>query len=301
MLKLMLACGKVYISESRNRAALESIEKAAKLFPEAPIVNKFEDEIYNRVGYTLVSKLSPNPSTESCPLKNASFEMVKAAFETIDLQQHCGTHPRLGVVDHICFHPLAITSLELVASTAKSLAFEVGSNLQVPTYLYGAAHQEGRSLDSIRRELGYFRPDSNENQWAGGPKSQTLQLKPDEGPARAIQATGVVTIGATRWVDNYNIPVFTNDISIVRKIAKRVSGRGGGLPSVQSMALTHGGGTIEVACNLLEPARIGGDQVQLEVERLAREEGIAVGKGYYTDFSEEKIIESYLKLVQHSD
>lgn len=130
---------------------------------------------------------------------------------------------------------------------------------------------------------------------------ETLQLKPDEGPARATRGKGIITIGATRWVDNYNIPVFTNDISIVRKIAKRVSGRGGGLPSVQSMALTHGGGTIEVACNLLQPARISGDQVQLEVERLAREEGVAIGKGYYTDLSEEKIIDSYLKLVQHSD
>ncbi|XP_059285033.1 uncharacterized protein LOC132038374 [Lycium ferocissimum] len=233
--------------------------------------------------------------------QNASFAMVKAAFETIDFQEHCGTHPRLGVVDHICFHPLGATSLDLVADTAKSLGFEVGSDLQVPTFLYGAAHQEGRSLDSIRRELGYFRPNSSENQWRGGTEFETLQLKPDEGPARATQAKGVITIGATRWVDNYNIPVFTNDISIARKIAKKVSGRGGGLPSVQSMALTHGGGTIEVACNLLEPARIGGDQVQLEVERLAREEGISVGKGYYTDFSEEKIIESYLKLVQHSD
>lgn len=301
MLKLMLTCCKVYISESRNKTALESIEKAAKFFPECPIVNKFEDEIYNRVGYTLVSKLSNNDSFGSCTLKNASFAMIKAAFETIDFQEHCGTHPRLGVVDHICFHPLAITSLDLVAATAKSLAFEVGSNLQVPTFLYGAAHQEGRSLDSIRRELGYFRPNSSENQWIGGAELETVQLKPDEGPARATRAKGVITIGATRWVDNYNIPVFTNDISIVRKIAKRVSGRGGGLPSVQSMALTHGGGTIEVACNLLEPARIGGDQVQLEVERLAREEGVAVGKGYYTDLSQEKIIESYLKLVQHSD
>ncbi|PHT76594.1 hypothetical protein T459_20116 [Capsicum annuum] len=171
----------------------------------------------------------------------------------------------------------------------------------VPTFLYGAAHQEGRSLDSIRRELGYFRPNASENQWIGGTELETLQLKPDEGPAQATRGKGIITIGATRWVDNYNIPVFTNDISIVRKIAKRVSGRGGGLPSVQSMALTHGGGTIEVACNLLEPSRIGGDQVQPEVERLAREEGIAVGKGYYTDLSEEKIIESYLKLIQHSD
>ncbi|KAJ8568933.1 hypothetical protein K7X08_032670 [Anisodus acutangulus] len=127
MLKLMLACCKVYISESRNKAALKSIEKAAKLFPDVPIVNKFEDDIYNRVGYTLVSTLS---SSGFCSLKNASFAMVKVAFETIDLQEHCGTHPRLGVVDHICFHPLGTTSLNLVADTAKSLAFEVGSNLQ---------------------------------------------------------------------------------------------------------------------------------------------------------------------------
>ena len=53
MLNKMLACGKVYISESRNRAALESIEKAAKLFPEAAIMNKFVDVTYNRVGYTV--------------------------------------------------------------------------------------------------------------------------------------------------------------------------------------------------------------------------------------------------------
>lgn len=156
MLKLMLACCKVYISESRNRAALESIEKAAKLFPEVPIVNKFEDEIYNRVGYTLVSKLYPNPSTESCPLKNASFAMVKAAFETIDLQQHCGTHPRLGVVDHVCFHPLAITSLELVASTAKSLAFEVGSNLQGLSFIFLVIHPLISDISVIKIEFWYL-------------------------------------------------------------------------------------------------------------------------------------------------
>ncbi|KAK7846464.1 hypothetical protein CFP56_008002 [Quercus suber] len=88
MSKLMLACCKLYISESRNRAALESIERAAKLFPEAAIINKFEDETYNRVGYTLVSKLAPKPSGNSCHLRSAVFAMVKAAFETIDLELH---------------------------------------------------------------------------------------------------------------------------------------------------------------------------------------------------------------------
>lgn len=128
MLKMMLGCSKVYISESRNKAALASIEQAVKKFPEAIIINKFEDDTYNRVGYTLVSKLAP--VLDSCPLRNAVFAMVKAAFDAIDLSLHQGSHPRLGVVDHICFHPLASTTLDQIAATAKSVAAEVGSSLQ---------------------------------------------------------------------------------------------------------------------------------------------------------------------------
>lgn len=130
MLKLMLACCKVYISESRNRVALDSIEQAAKLFPQAAIINKFVDETYNRVGYTLVSKVTPEPSSGACLLKATVFAMVKAAFEAVDLESHCGSHPRLGVVDHICFHPLGCTSLDRTAALAKSLAADIGSTLQ---------------------------------------------------------------------------------------------------------------------------------------------------------------------------
>ncbi|PON80569.1 Formiminotransferase catalytic domain containing protein [Parasponia andersonii] len=296
MLKSMLGCCKVYISESRNRTALESIERAAKLFPEAPIINKFEDETYNRVGYTLVSKLGPQASSDPCPLRTAVLAMVKAALESIDLELHSGSHPRLGVVDHICFHPLLYASLDQAASIAKSLAADVGYGLQVPTFLYGAAQEEGRTLDAIRRELGYFKPNSCGSQWTGGLKQESLALKPDEGPAQVLPTKGVIVIGATRWVDNYNVPLFSSDISVVRRIAKRVSGRGGGLPSVQAMALAHGETVTEVACNLLNPSEVGGDRVQLEVERVAEEEGITVGKGYFTDLSQEKIIQSYTKL-----
>ena len=79
------------------------------------------------------------------------------------------------------------------------------------------------------------------------------------------QAKGVVVIGVTRWVDNYNVPILSTNIAAVRRIAKRVSGRGGGLPSVQAMALAHGEDVTEVACNLLEPSKVGGDRVQQEV------------------------------------
>lgn len=126
MCKLMLACCKVYISESRNKAALNLIERAAKRHSEAAIINKFVDETYNRVGYTLVSKLTSG----MCPLRSAVLALVKAAFGAVNLELHCGSHPRLGVVDHICFHPLGSTSLEQAAGTAQCLAADIGSCLQ---------------------------------------------------------------------------------------------------------------------------------------------------------------------------
>lgn len=89
----------------------------------------------------------------------------------------------------------------------------------VPTFLYGAAHSGGRTLASLRRELDYFKPNSSGNQWAGGLQSEHLRLKPEEGPDRVTQAKGVVVVGATRWVDNYNVPVQTTDIEAVRRIA----------------------------------------------------------------------------------
>ncbi|XP_057793200.1 uncharacterized protein LOC131009809 [Salvia miltiorrhiza] len=156
----------------------------------------------------------------------------------------------------------------------------------VATFLYGAAHGEGRSLDTIRRELGYFKRNANGNQWVGNLQSETLQLKPDEGHPHAVPTKGVVVVGATQWVENYNVPIFSTDMAVVRRIAKRISCRGGGLPSVQSMALAHGKGMIEVDCNLLDTSKAGGEDVQRAVECLAREKGMDVEEGYYTDLSQ---------------
>ncbi|KAK6141125.1 hypothetical protein DH2020_025132 [Rehmannia glutinosa] len=301
MLKQMLGCCKVYISESRNRVALEAIERAAKLFPEAPIINKFEDVIYNRVGYTLVSEIGPNPT--SCSLRGAVFEMVKAAFQAIDLGMHCGSHPRLGVVDHICFHPLAGISLDHVAGTAKSLAADVGSGLQgnYKLSMYISKDNDTSVMLENRSFVNYL---THSLQWLPSYTEQHTMtegpLTRSEGPPRAVQKKGVVVVGATQWVDNYNVQYSQAIWMQFGKIAKRVSGRGGGLPSVQSMALAHGKSIIEVACNLLDTSKVGGDEIQREVERLAREEGMDVGEGYYTDHSQGKLIESYLKLVDHS-
>lgn len=128
----MLLCCKLYISESRNKEALESIECAAKRDPETVIVNKFEDRDYNRVRYTLVSYVAHD--TTGCPifspLQQTVLAMAAAAYDAINLEHHSGAHPRLGVVDDIVFHPLARASLDEAAWLAKTVASEIGNRLQ---------------------------------------------------------------------------------------------------------------------------------------------------------------------------
>ncbi|KAF8054674.1 hypothetical protein N665_1321s0020 [Sinapis alba] len=181
---------------------------------------------------------------------------------------HCGSHPRLGVVDHICFHPLSQTSIDQVSAVATSLAMDIGSILKIPTYLYGAAHEEHCTLGSIRRKLGYFKANKEEHEWAGGLELEVLPVKPDAGPQEVSNANGVVAVGACGWVSNYNVPVMSTDLKAVRRMARKVSERGGGLASAQTMALVHVPGVIEVACNLLNPSQVGGDEVQGLIERL---------------------------------
>ncbi|XVE66240.1 hypothetical protein DITRI_Ditri08aG0064500 [Diplodiscus trichospermus] len=295
----MLLCCKVFFSESRSRAALDAIERAARLDPETVIVNKFEDWAYNRTRYTLVSYVI-HDSTGSAiysPLQQTVLAMVEAAYGAINLELHSGAHPRLGVVDDIVVHPLARSSLDEAARLAKAVAADIGNRFQVPVFLYGAAHPTGKALDTIRRELGYYRPNSMGNQWAGWTLREILSEKPDEGPTQVSRARGITMIGACPWVGLYNVPIMSTDVSVARRIARKVSARGGGLPTVQSLALVHGEDSTEIACILLEPNRIGADRVQSRVEMLAAQEGLDVEKGYFTDSSAEMILEEYMNLI----
>ncbi|KAH7860929.1 hypothetical protein Vadar_019659 [Vaccinium darrowii] len=300
----ILLCCKLYISESRNRVALDSIEQAAKLDPETVVVNKFDDRAYNRARYTLVSYVAHDST--GCPifspLQQTILAMVEAAYGAINLETHLGAHPRLGVVDDIVFHPLAQASLDEAAWIAKAVAAEIGNRFQVPVYLYAAAHPTGKALDTIRRELGYYRPNFMGNQWAGWALPELLPEKPDQGPTLVPRSRGIVMIGARPWVATYNVPILSTDVSAAKRIAQMVSARGGGLPTVQTLGLVHGEDSTEIACMLLEPNQIGADRVQNRVEMLAAQEGLDVEKGYFTDCSPEMITERYMKLIStHSD
>lgn len=126
---------------------------------------------------------------------------------------------------------------------------------------------------------------------------EILPEKPDEGPIIVPRTRGIALVGARPWVTMYNIPIMSTDVSVARRIAKMVSARGGGLPTVQSLGLVHGEDSTEIACMLLQPNQIGADRVQNRVETLAAQEGLDVEKGYFTDYSPEMITEKYTTLI----
>lgn len=237
----------------------------------------------------------------SSPLSWFVWAMIEAAFSNINLEVHCGTHPRIGVVDDMSFHPLSqAATMEDAAQLAKLLASDIGNGLQVPVFLYAAAHPTGKSVSAIRRELGYYRPNHKGIKWAGQVLPDTLPMKPDEGPTQVPRERGATMVGAKPFVESYNVPILCKDVPTVRRITRRVTGRSGGFPTVQALALFHGDNCTEIAC-LLDPDHVGAEQVQWLVEQIAAEQGLEVDKGYFTDLSKDMMLERYFKMVSAAD
>uniref|UniRef100_A0A0D9VVX0 Formiminotransferase N-terminal subdomain domain-containing protein n=1 Tax=Leersia perrieri TaxID=77586 RepID=A0A0D9VVX0_9ORYZ len=298
ILKQKIICCKLYISESQNTKVVDAISRVGQKDPEVVLLSKFEDDHYNRVRYTLASYIINDSTTGEVfsPMRRVLLEMIKMAFSTINLEMHTGTHPRIGVIDDMAFHPLNQATMEDAARLAKMVATDIGNGLQVPVFLYGAAHPTSKSVTAVRRELGYYRPNYMGIQWTGQVLPDTLPMKPDEGPNHVSRERGAIMIGAAPLPLSYNVPVLSKDIPTVRRITRRVTGRGGGFPTVQALALSHGDDCTEIAC-FMDPDYVSADQVQRQVEEIAAEQGIEVDKGYLTDFTKDMMLEKYFKIV----
>ncbi|GAX75278.1 hypothetical protein CEUSTIGMA_g2723.t1 [Chlamydomonas eustigma] len=294
----------VYISEGRRRHVLEEILAVGRSDPRVLLLNVFEDSQYNRTGLTL---------TSTCPeqLQRIAVSLVQKAVELIDLREHTALHPRLGVADHVSVHPLHsvsvhplhsgkfFTTMSTAAECAQAIGEKVAVTTNIPVYLYGHAHTQGRKLAEIRRQLGYFKPVASSSNsthspavgpsvvsndsasttsysspslWEGALPFRSLDhYPPDLGPTQVPEGLGVTTVGAVPWLINYNVPLLSASLQQAKLLSRAVSERGGGLQYVEAMALSHEGGAIEVACNLLNPQATPPEAVQSFLEQAVRQ------------------------------
>ena len=169
-------------SEGRDRATIDAIGDALSV--HARLLDVHADRDHNRSVFTLVG--------EEHELVEALVAAVWVAKERIDLRAHDGAHPRIGAADVLPIVPLEPSDLERARAVAEIVAERLGSELNLPVFLYapperGPAHYRRGGLEELQRRI------------------DDAELEPDFGPKQLDPATGGVIVGARRPLIAFNV------------------------------------------------------------------------------------------------
>ena len=249
------------VSEGRRPEIIEILSAAIVGSPGVDLLDTSSDAAHNRTVFTLVG--------EGAALKTALLALYAVAVERIDLRIHTGEHPRIGAVDVVPFVPLNPADMPVCVSVATELGAAVAERFHIPVYLYEDASREParRRLETIRR---------------GGFEGLTERMRadawqPDFGPTSPHPSAGASAIGARGLLVAYNVNLETDDLSIARRIARRVRASGGGLPAVKAIGVrTDRPGVVQVSINLVDYERTPLHRVIDAVAQEANRLGVAI-------------------------
>jgi len=283
-------------SEARRPEIIDQIIAAINSVEDVKLLDRSSDLDHNRTVLTMAGS--------AAGVEEAAFRAIKTAAELIDLDSHSGAHPRIGATDVCPFVPLSGATMQDCIAIAQRLGQRVGSELNIPVYLYEAAatRPERTNLENIRK--GQYE----------GLKSEIetdLNRKPDFGPAKLPKA-GATVIGARNPLIAFNVYLTTDDVDIAKKIAKAIRHSSGGLRYVKGLGLLVDG-RAQISMNLTnfhdtpiarvvefirrEAQRYGVAVHHSELVGLIPQEALVDAAVWYTQldqFDKEQILESRL-------
>jgi glutamate formiminotransferase/formiminotetrahydrofolate cyclodeaminase len=220
-------------SEARRPEVVEAILADITSVANISLLNHSSDNDHNR---TVVTFAGPPSAVEE-----AAFRAIRKAAKLIDLDQHSGSHPRLGATDVVPFVPISDISMQDCIQMARRLGERVGNELNIPVYLYeeAATSPERINLENIRR--GQYEGLKVEIE-------TKPERRPDFGPAH-LGPAGATVIGARHPLIAFNVYLDSDDISIAKAIARKIRTSSGGLPSVKALGMLVEG-RAQVSMNL---------------------------------------------------
>ncbi|MGO8686060.1 MAG: glutamate formimidoyltransferase [Candidatus Dormibacteria bacterium] len=224
-------------SEGRRTEVMDAIVTAMTAVPGVTLLNRQSDPDHNRLDTTLIG------SPTAC--RAAALAGAAKAVELIDMEQHSGSHPRMGAVDVIPFIPIRGVTMDDCAQLARELGRELADTLALPVYLYerAASAPDRVSLAEVRR---------GEYEGLRGDVARGLRL-PDFGP-HEIGHAGATAVGARPPLVAFNVYLSGTDERAAKEVARRVRERSGGLVSVRAIGFAvPERGCVEVSLNLLDP------------------------------------------------
>jgi glutamate formiminotransferase/formiminotetrahydrofolate cyclodeaminase len=190
-------------SEGRDPQIIQAITNEIESVEGVRLLNVDPGKTTHRTVVTFVG--SPAAVIE------AAFRAIRKAGELIDMREHRGEHPRMGATDVCPLIPVSGISMDETAGWAQTLAERVGTELQIPVYLYEAAQKnKSRSNLSVIRAGEYegFQEKMKDPEW-----------KPDFGPSVFDGKRGATVIGARDFLVAYNINLNTTSVRRANSIA----------------------------------------------------------------------------------
>jgi len=247
------------VSEARDPGLVGAIGDAFE--QQATLLDVHSDADHNRSVYTLVA--------DELALVESLLSGIRVAVERIDLREHVGTHPRIGVADVVPLVPLEPSDLGRAVSVANTLARRIGDELRLPVFLYGDA-ADGRRPIFFRR--GGFEELTR--------RVNSAELVPDAGPHEVDPRSGGVLVGARHALIAYNLDLATEDLGVADAVAVAVRGSSGGMPGVQAMGLRlPRSRRTQVSMNILDVDAAPLHEVVERVRAEARTRGTNVVAG----------------------
>jgi glutamate formiminotransferase len=238
-------------SEGRDARILLEIAAAISQTPAVTLLDHSADADHNRSVFTFIG--APGAVLQ------AALTAAGIAVERIDLNRHCGVHPRIGALDVAPFVPLTGTGMLNCIALAHTFAARLWEQLRVPVFLYeeAALQPERRNLERIRRLA-------------------SEGAKPDVGEARHPTA-GACAVGARQFLIAWNIWLETSDLNLARQLARAVRFSSGGFPGVKALGLPLDSmGIVQVSINSTDFRATSLHLVFDTVQSLARQAGVKV-------------------------
>jgi len=197
------------------------------------------DEHHNRSVYTLIA--------ERDQLSADVRRLIEAAMEDLDIREHVGVHPRLGVVDVVPFVALGEQPFEAAVALRDETGAWIAASFQTPVFYYGPlADGSQRTLPEIRQRA-------------------FATLAPDVGPPAPHPSRGASAVGARGVLVAWNLWVRGITLDEGRAIARAIRG-----DVVRALAFPVGE-FVQISCNLVEPERVGPADVYDQVAALLPE------------------------------
>jgi glutamate formiminotransferase/formiminotetrahydrofolate cyclodeaminase len=198
------------ISEGRDEAKIKEIYSVVETVEGVKLLDVDPGKATNRTVITFVGE--PKQVVE------AAFLLIKKASELIDMTQHSGEHPRFGATDVCPFVPVANATMEDCIECARSLGEKVGTELNIPVYLY-----ENAATEPKRKNLATVRA----GQYEGiADKIVQAEWKPDFGKAAFNPKSGNIAISARDFLIAYNVNLNTTSVRRANSIAFDVREQG---------------------------------------------------------------------------